>query len=548
MKIGELTTDQKFRYFDVRLQGKLRKVGFGHMAPCPWHEDRKPSMSVNVEKGIWKCHGPCNEGGGILAFEKKFLGGDDQDALARIVEIIGEKQLTIGSGNQSVERVYQYQDAYGRVLFEKLRYPGKRFVQRRVIDAKKGEYEYKLGNVQKPLYHLPEVLTSDQVWIAEGEKDVDNLREIFRNGEAKVTATTNFDGAGKWRDEYAPYFTGKRVVVCADNDAVGEKHAELVARSLHRYAAGVKVIRFPELEPKQDVSDFLKAHKPEELILKVKATPLWHPPEQDTSYFMPSGKFASLSAADVEWLVGGIIQKHVNGMLLADPKSAKSFVSLDLAIALASGQCWLGTEVDQAVKVGVISREDFYGSTSWRHNRICEGRSIHPSDLDEMLYFNTKVTVPKLLLDNDESCKELLRQIESRRLEFLVFDVLRKLHMSDENSNNEMEAVIEKLDEIKSRTGAQILLLHHLSKNGDGSVTKRSRGATAIYGWAEYAMGLTVLETEEEYTVRQLEFELKAGNKPKPKKFQIVDLHRDDCANKEKCSCPRRLDLVRGGD
>ncbi len=55
-------------------------------------------------------------------------------------------------------------------------------------------------------YRLPELLTAvaegREVYVAEGEKDVDRLH---REG---VTATCNPGGAGKWRPEYARHFAG----------------------------------------------------------------------------------------------------------------------------------------------------------------------------------------------------------------------------------------------------------------------------------------------------------------------------------------------------
>lgn len=41
---------------------KLRKVGKEYMGLCPFHDDHKPSLSVNQDKGLWHCFG-CGRGG-----------------------------------------------------------------------------------------------------------------------------------------------------------------------------------------------------------------------------------------------------------------------------------------------------------------------------------------------------------------------------------------------------------------------------------------------------------------------------------------------------
>ncbi|MCS7243214.1 MAG: DNA primase [Candidatus Calescibacterium sp.] len=46
---------------------KLKKVGSTHMAVCPFHPDSQPSMSIDLEKGLWYCFG-CNRGGDIFNF------------------------------------------------------------------------------------------------------------------------------------------------------------------------------------------------------------------------------------------------------------------------------------------------------------------------------------------------------------------------------------------------------------------------------------------------------------------------------------------------
>jgi hypothetical protein len=249
--VMELTPQHIRKYFEARLPAHRIAQSREASVKCPFHDDRTASMSINLDKGAWNCHAGCG-GGGVLAFEQKLSNCDKATAAANIAELTGTKQRSMFA--EEPEAVYPYHDALGRLVFEKLRYPGKRFVQRKPNG--KGGYEYKLGDCKKPLYHLPDVLTADQIFICEGEKDAENVRALDW-GEHRVTATTNFDGAGKWRDEYAVYFAGKRVVILPDNDEPGRKHAEVVARSIHPFAAGIRIANLPDLPEKGDVSDRL---------------------------------------------------------------------------------------------------------------------------------------------------------------------------------------------------------------------------------------------------------------------------------------------------
>ena len=85
-------------------------------------------------------------------------------------------------------------------------------------------------------FHLPEVIAADEVFVAEGERDVASLRKWG------LTATCNPGGAGKWRDEYSKFLKGKRVVVLQDSDEPGQKHALAVVQSVAPYAAEVRLV------------------------------------------------------------------------------------------------------------------------------------------------------------------------------------------------------------------------------------------------------------------------------------------------------------------
>jgi putative DNA primase/helicase len=86
-------------------------------------------------------------------------------------------------------------------------------------------------------------------------------------GKLGFVASTNAMGAGNWRDEYSPWFAGKRVVVVPDNDDLGREHARKVARSLFGIAEWVKILELPGLPHKGDISDWLKpGHTKEETI------------------------------------------------------------------------------------------------------------------------------------------------------------------------------------------------------------------------------------------------------------------------------------------
>jgi hypothetical protein len=78
--------------------------------------------------------------------------------------------------------------------------------------------------------------------------------------------------------------------------------------------------------------------------------------------------------------------------------------------------------------------------------------------------------------------------------------------------------ILQQLSNIQAETGCSIGVVHHLNKADSGSLTQRMRGASAIAGWAEWLIALSL--HDDESAVIKAEFELKASAPP-PVYFEI---------------------------
>ncbi len=148
---------------------------------------------------------------------------------------------------------YDYTDENGTLLYQVIRYDPKDFRQRRPDGS--GGWIWNLRGTRRVLYRLPDVLAAvargDRVFIVEGEKDVAALEA------AGEVATCNAGGAEKWREEYAEALSGAHVIVVADRDKAGHRHARNVAESVAKAGSSVDVVE--PLEGK-DAHDHLVAH------------------------------------------------------------------------------------------------------------------------------------------------------------------------------------------------------------------------------------------------------------------------------------------------
>ena len=181
--------------------------------------------------------------------------------------------------NGRIVKTYDYRDEHGDLLFQVVRMDPKTFRQR--VPKAEGGWSWSVKDVRRVLYRLPELVTAgldEAICIPEGEKDVDRLVSLG------LVSTCNPGSHGKWKKEYAAFLRDRSVVIFPDNDNVGQKHADEVARSLMGIAKAVKVVNLPGLPPKGDISDWLDAGGTlEQLSELVQAVPAFQPSAQRTA-------------------------------------------------------------------------------------------------------------------------------------------------------------------------------------------------------------------------------------------------------------------------
>jgi len=264
-----LTTIEEFL---SRLEG-VRQVSEGSwMALCPAHDDRNPSLSIQLadDRILIHCFAGCSPQTVVRA-----MGLEMKDLFL-------EEEEPFETGPGVLQAAYVYRDEHGNPLYRVLRYyvPGekKKTFRQQAWDPKTGTWKKgkgALGQVRRVLYRLPELVKADRekpVWLCEGEKDVDHLRAYG------LVATTNVGGAKAWRADYNRFFVGRTVYILKDNDPDGEQRCLQLAEELHGIAREIRIIELPGLGPKEDVSDWLLGgHTVEELQEIAENTPPYRP-------------------------------------------------------------------------------------------------------------------------------------------------------------------------------------------------------------------------------------------------------------------------------
>jgi len=219
------------KFEDVVRVTRAHYKGDKAMGHCPCHDDQNPSLSIKREgeKILVKCFAGCGS-------EKPYN------------ELL--RKLGVGNPNLPKSDVsYTYKSFNGEQALKVVRsYEPKRFYQMNFKNESwvKGGYKDAL----QP-YRYEDWKDSKQVFLVEGEKDVENL---INN---RVMATTTPGGSNSWKKMYADFFKGMEVIILPDNDDAGRSYAEKALRDIVETASSVIVLELPGLDVGEDVSDWL---------------------------------------------------------------------------------------------------------------------------------------------------------------------------------------------------------------------------------------------------------------------------------------------------
>jgi hypothetical protein len=228
----------------------LVKSGTKHVCKCPFHDDKTPSMSVDVGQGVWYCHA-CGFGGSVIDLVIRMKGVSVKEAMHQLAD---SAHLIRKEDFETPCKVatYEYKDQHGRPVMKVDRIEQglkKRFLQYHEDD--KGQRINGIDGVQRTLYRLEKWAGLSEVHLVEGEKCVEYMERVGFN------ATCNPGGSSAWCDAYAVYLKDKHVTVWPDRDEPGAKWTAAVLKSLEGTVASLRVVHVPP--PYNDIADMIIA-------------------------------------------------------------------------------------------------------------------------------------------------------------------------------------------------------------------------------------------------------------------------------------------------
>jgi hypothetical protein len=163
--------------------------------------------------------------------------------------------------------------------------------------------------------------------------------------------------------------------------------------------------------------------------------------------------------------------------LIAPPKTGKSWLVTDLAIAVATGRPWLGRFPTEAGDVLILDNE-LHGETS--ANRIPKVAKARGVGLDE---FGDRLCVRNMrgCLQDIVTLDPYFRALEPGRFRLIVLDAFYRFLPAgmDENANADMAMFYNHIDRYASDLRCSFVLIHHSTKGNQSAKAVTDVGAGA---------------------------------------------------------------------
>jgi hypothetical protein len=215
------------------------------------------------------------------------------------------------------------------------------------------------------------------------------------------------------------------------------------------------------------------------------------PPARATP--LPVARAADLDPRPPErrWLIEGLWGDEAVGIVGGEPKCCKSFLALDMAVAVASGaSCLRRFSVCRTGRVLLFAAEDALGVVRRRLDGIAAAGGVELAALDLHV-----ITAPSLRIDTLDDQARLADTLDALRPTLLILDPFVRLHRVDENVCSEVAPLLAYLRELQRRFALALVVVHHARKGaGRARAGQALRGSSEFHAWTDSSLFLRRFE------------------------------------------------------
>ncbi|MBI5020550.1 MAG: AAA family ATPase [Ignavibacteriales bacterium] len=204
----------------------------------------------------------------------------------------------------------------------------------------------------------------------------------------------------------------------------------------------------------------------------------------------------------------GILLDKTLLLVFGQPKAKKTFLCLNMGLAIAQGKSFAGFKIPGAQKVLFLSAEGGYYPIRDRiKTMVTDIKEEHRNNFK--MCFNARLN---LMVEEDLDL--IVEHIDAYKPKVLIIDPFVRFHDNDENSASEMSKVLGNIRHLIEQYNLSIILVHHAGKDN----TRGLRGSSAIVG--EYDSSIHIANSGE---TSSLSFDMRHVKTPEDRKIIFDD-------------------------
>ena len=198
-----------------------------------------------------------------------------------------------------------------------------------------------------------------------------------------------------------------------------------------------------------------------------------------------------------EELIEGVLRRGHKMLISGSSKAGKSFLLMELCIAIAEGKPWLGVRCKKG-RVLYVNLEIDPASCVNRFVKIYDALGYPRTHIDDIIVWNLRGHAVPL----DQLVPKLIRRVRDLHLDAIVIDPIYKVITGDENSASDMAAFCNQFDRICNETGCSTIYCHHHSKGAQGAKRAMDRASGSGVFARDPDAQLDMIELELDQTTR----------------------------------------------
>jgi len=171
-------------------------------------------------------------------------------------------------------------------------------------------------------------------------------------------------------------------------------------------------------------------------------------------------------------LIDGILREGHKLLLSGPSKAGKSYMLLQLAIAVAEGREWLGWSCTQG-RVLYVNLELDARSCWHRIRGLYDELNIAPRNRDKIDVWNLRGNAVPM----DSLAPKLIRRALQKQYSLVIIDPIYKVITGDENAADKMAYFCNQFDRVCAQLGAAVVYCHHHSKGAQGQKVAQDRSS-----------------------------------------------------------------------